>query len=182
MEAIIKTVLFYSFSSAAVISAVFVVVKKNPVTSAMNLIVTFFSISGIYVIINSQFIAVMQVLVYAGAITVLILFVIMLLNLHPSDIQQKNNIVPRALLAVFMVTLMALSLVTIVLYGQFSGDKGGITSQVLSEKGSVQIIARSMFSKYLLPFELVSLLLTVAIIGVVILSRGGLKDKKEGGR
>ncbi len=179
MESLIKPVLFYSFSAAAVISALLVIIKRNPVTSAMSLVVTFFSISGIYVLLNSQFIAIMQVLVYAGAIMVLILFVIMLLNLRFSDLSLKNRMVTKAALIIAVVFVMAVSLVTIVSYGKLSGESGGITSKVISENGSVQIIARSMFSKYLLPFELVSLLITVAVIGVVILSKSGPAVNKE---
>jgi NADH-quinone oxidoreductase subunit J len=181
MEPLIKTALFYSFSAAAVVSALFVILKKNPVTSAINLVVTFFSISGIYVLLNSEFIAIMQVLVYAGAIMVLILFVIMLLNLRPSDISLKHKAVSKAVFIIFTVILMGVSLIAIIYYGKSGGESGGITSAVISETGSVQIIARAMFSQYLLQFELVSLLITVAIIGVVILSRGGLPEKKDGG-
>ena len=70
------------FAATAVVAAILVIVKKNPVSSAMSLVVAFFCLSGIYVLLNSQFIAVLQVLVYAGAIMVLIIFVIMLLNLR----------------------------------------------------------------------------------------------------
>jgi NADH-quinone oxidoreductase subunit J len=179
MESMIKTILFYSFASAAVISAMFVIIKRNPVTSGMNLVVTFFSISGIYILLNSQFIAIMQVLVYAGAIMVLILFVIMLLNLRPDDIKLSNRVVSKALAVIFIVFIMALSLISIISTGNFSGVKGGLSSEVIAETGSVQLVARAMFSKYLLPFELVSLLITVAVIGAVILSRSGLSEKKE---
>ncbi len=179
MESLIKPVLFYSLSAAAVISALLVIIKKNPVASAMNLVVTFFSISGIFVLLNSQFIAIMQVLVYAGAIMVLILFVIMLLNLRTSDIIKKNRMVTKSALIIAVVFIMTASLVIIVFYGEFSGESGGITAKVISDNGSVQIIARSMFSKFLLPFELVSALITIAVIGVVILSKGGPLGKKE---
>jgi len=180
MESSITSVLFYFFSAAALISAAFVVIKSNPVVSAMNLIVVFLSISGIYILLNSQFIAIMQVLVYAGAIMVLILFVIMLLNLRPAEISLKNKTVPKALLVVLFVTVMAVSIIIVIISGRFSGTSGGITDRIISETGSVQIIARAMFSEYLLPFELVSLLITIAIIGVVILSRSGAPGRKEG--
>ncbi|HNX24166.1 MAG TPA: NADH-quinone oxidoreductase subunit J [Spirochaetota bacterium] len=181
MESQITAVLFYGFSSAAVISALLVITKKNPVTSAISLVVTFFSISAIYILLNSQFIAIMQVLIYAGAIMVLIIFVIMLLNLRPADIELKNRTVSKAVLVILIVFIMALSLVAIVSFGRFSGDKGGITPEIIAETGSVQLIARAMFSKYLLPFELVSLLITIAIIGVVILSRSGPGKENDGG-
>lgn len=182
MESMIKTILFYGFSSVAVISAIFVIIKKNPVASGISLVVTFFSISGIYVLLNSQFIAIMQVLVYAGAIMVLILFVIMLLNLRPADIKLSSRTVSKAALIFFIILIMCISLITVVSAGRFSGAKGGITPEIISESGSVQIIARAMFSKYLLPFELVSLLITVAIIGAVVLSRSGLPVKKGNGK
>lgn len=179
MESMIKTVLFYGFASAAVISALLVVANRNPVTSAINLVVTFFCISGIYVLLNSQFIAIMQVLVYAGAIMVLILFVIMLLNLRTSDIQKKNRNIFRTVTVLIFVFIMAASLMAIVTGGKFSGINGDITNEVISASGSVRIIARAMFSQYLLPFELVSLLITIAIIGVVVLSRSGLAGKSK---
>ena len=178
MESAIITVLFYSFSAVAVISALFVILKKNPVSSAMNLVVTFFSISGIYVLLNAEFIAIMQVLVYAGAIMVLILFVIMLLNLRPSDIHLTNKTVSKAVLIILFTFTMAIALTAIIYSGQFSGVSGGITSDVVSGTGDAQIIARAMFSEFILPFELVSLLITIAIIGAVILSRGGMPENK----
>ena len=181
MESTVKTVIFYIFSITSVISAVFVIIKRNPVTSAINLVVTFFSISGIYVLLNSQFIAIMQVLVYAGAIMVLILFVIMLLNLRLTEMRLNSRTILKAALTIMAVSFMAASLVTIVYYGQFSGAGGGITSDVIAETGSARIIARAMFSQYLLPFELVSLLITIGITGVVILSRSGLPENKEEG-
>jgi NADH-quinone oxidoreductase subunit J len=112
---------------------------------------------------------------------VLILFVIMLLNLRPSDISVKQKAVSKAVFIIFTVMLMGASLIAIIYYGESGGGSGEITSAAISETGSVQIIARAMFSQYLLPFELVSLLITVAIIGVVILSRGGLPEKRDGG-
>lgn len=178
MEQVIKTVIFYSFSLIAVISALFVILKKNPVASAVNLVVTFFSISVIYVLLNSEFIAIMQVLVYAGAIMVLIIFVIMLLNLRPTEIGMTNRMVSKAVIITFLVMIMAILLCVIIYYGVPGGISGGITPEVISKEGSVQIIARAMFSEFLLPFELVSLLITIAIIGTVILSRGGIQEKR----
>lgn len=180
MESEVRTIIFYIFAASAVVSAIFVVTKRNPVASAMNLVVTFFSISVIYILLNSQFIAVMQVLVYTGAIMVLILFVIMLLNLRASEFRMTGAVVSRGAAVVILVAVMAALLIVIIYSGHAGDVKGGITPAVISETGSVQIIARAMFSDYLLPFELVSLLITAAIIGAVVLSHGGIKEKIKG--
>lgn len=177
MESIIKLLLFYAFAAAAVVSAVMVVVKKNPVSSAMSLVVTFFSLSGIYVLLNSQFIAVMQVLVYAGAIMVLIIFVIMLLNLRASALGLYNKTASKAAVIIIFVLAMFVSLVAIVVTGQMSDVSGMFNNAHINRAGGVQVIARAMFSDFLLPFELTSLLITVAIIGAVVMSRGAAKKQ-----
>ncbi len=180
MESLIKPAAFYFFSAVAVVTAIMVIVKRNPVTSGINLVLTFCSISAIYVLLNSQFIAVIQVLVYAGAIMVLIIFVIMLLNLRPVEsIMDKSTGVRIAAIFVF-VTALGVSLAAILTSGGISGRSGGITDEFLAKTGTIQVISRSLFSEYLLPFELTSLLLTVAIIGVVILAKGMKVRKKTG--
>ena len=163
------------FSATAIVAAILVIVKKNPVASAMSLVVAFFCLSGIYVLLNSQFIAVMQVLVYAGAIMVLIIFVIMLLNLRISALGQYNKTATKAAVIIVFVLAMTASLIAIVSAGQVSGVIGIYGNDHINRTGGVQVIARAMFSEFLLPFELTSLLITVAIIGAVVMSRGGSK-------
>ena len=177
MEAIIKAILFYTFAATGVVAAVLVIVKKNPVASAMSLVVTFFCLSGIYVLLNSQFLAVMQVLVYAGAIMVLIIFVIMLLNLRASALGLYNKTASKAAVIIIFVLAMSVSLMAIVSTGQMSNAGGMFSNDYVNRTGGVQIIARAMFSDFLLPFELTSLLITVAIIGAVVMSRGAAKKQ-----
>ncbi len=176
---LIQSISFYVFAAAAVITAILVVVKNNPVASAMSLVGTFFSLAAIYVILNSEFIAVMQVLVYAGAIMVLVIFVIMLLNLRPSQVGRYGKAAPKAIAALVFAALLLIGLVSILSVGKVTGIKGQATAKVLSNQGTIQVISQSLFSEYLLPFELTSLLLTVAIVGVVILAKGmGLRRSK----
>ena len=179
MESLIKPIAFYLFSAGAVVSGILVVVKKNPVASAMNLVVAFCSLAGIYVLLNSQFIAIMQILVYAGAIMVLIVFVIMLLNLRMTTASIYKKSALKVFVIVTFVLLMSFSLFGIIISGQISGVNGGISNARLAETGTIQLISRSMFSEYLLPFELTSLLLTVAIIGAVVLAKGMVLKKKN---
>lgn len=178
MESLIKPIAFYIFAAVAVVSAILVVMKKNPIASAMNLVVTFFCLAGLYVLLNSQFIAIMQVLVYAGAIMMLIVFVIMLLNLRQGIAKPVNKPAFKVFIVVIFALLMFISLAGILTSGQVSGVSGGITNAKLAEVGTIQLISRSMFSEYLLPFELTSLLLTVAIIGAVVLAKGMLAREK----
>jgi len=176
---IIKPVVFYVFAAIAVISALMVVILRNPLYSASTLVLTFFAIAGIYVLLGSEVIAVFQVLVYAGAIMVLVIFVIMFLNLRPGLFKIKPKHVFRSALAVIFTLIIFLSTLfflakSLQTYMKFA-QKGSITPEIIETQGSFQIFSLSLFTEHLLPFELTSLLLTVAIIGVVVLIRGMTK-------
>jgi len=175
----IKPVVFYTFAATAVLSAIMVIVSKNPLYSAVNLVLTFFSIAGIYVLMGAEVIAVFQILVYAGAIMVLVIFVIMFLNLRPSLFKiQFKHVFRSGLAVVFMTALFAIiaSLFSkgVGVYMEHA-QKGEITQAAIDAEGGFQLFSRALFTEFLLPFELTSLLLTVAIIGVVVLIRGMIK-------
>jgi NADH-quinone oxidoreductase subunit J len=182
---LIKPLVFYTFAAVAVISAIMVVVLKNPLYSAVMLVLTFFSIAGIYVLMGSEVIAVFQVLVYAGAIMVLVIFVIMFLNLRPSGLKIQFKHVIRSGLAVVFMLILLISTISLFTKGvsfyMAKAKKGDITETVLETQGAFQLFSKSLFTEYLLPFELTSLLLTVAIIGVVVLIRGMTKQKEKKG-
>jgi len=169
---LIKAVSFYIFSALAIISALMVILKNNPMSGAMSLVGTFFSLAAIYVLLNSEFIAVMQILVYAGAIMVLVIFVIMLLNLRPSRVVLYGKAAPKAFVGLVFGAILAIGLVAVISMGSITGGKGDITASALSRFGAIQLISQTLFTEYLLAFELTSLLLTVAIVGVVILAKG----------
>jgi NADH-quinone oxidoreductase subunit J len=164
---------FYFFGVVAIASALAFVTRKSPVAAALWLVTTMFSLSAEYVLLDAQFIGVMQVLVYAGAIMVVFLFVIMLLNLgHPSEIADARGKWP-----VMVAVLIGLALLAEVMTISRSGVAvrfavpQGFNAEQFGTYGAVGTIARPLFNEYLLAFELTSVLLLVAIAGAVVLGR-----------
>jgi NADH-quinone oxidoreductase subunit J len=179
-------VVFYVFAAVAVISAALCILQKNPVAAALWLVSTMFSLAAIYVLLNAQFIAAIQVLVYAGAIMVLFLFVIMLLNLGHTESDIRGPSTVAATLVI--VGLLGLELFALLRYSprqlasEFSQGPsyadpatvfvaGQITQQESAARGVVGAVAAPLFQTYLIPFEITSLLLLVAIIGAVVLAK-----------
>lgn len=155
---------FYFLSFLAVLSALMVVFSKNPVHSVLYLIITFFSIAGHYVLLNAQFLAAVHVIVYAGAIMVLFLYVIMLLNLNEETEPHKSNIVKIA------ATICGGSLL-VILIGSLKGAESMVATASDSSIGLVSNLGKVMFSEFLLPFEVTSLLLLAAMVGAVMLAK-----------
>jgi NADH-quinone oxidoreductase subunit J len=166
----VETILFLILATATAVTALLVILQRNPVTSAIFLILTFFSLAGIYLLLFAEFIAVIQVLVYAGAIMVLFLFVIMLLN--PD--QERKFLVRNRLqkvLAVFL-SFVLLGLIAMVFQAAFfEGTRGLFPPEKVAALGNTQIVARLLFTDFLLPFEITSVLLLVAIIGAIVLAK-----------
>src|SRR4051812_1565480 len=179
-------VVFYIFAVAAIISATLCILQRNPVSAALWLVSTMFSLAAIYVLLNAQFIAAIQVLVYAGAIMVLFLFVIMLLNLGHAESDLRGPSTVAATLVI--VGLLAIELVTLIQYTpkQIADElsqwpaftnpatvfvAGQITQQESAARGVVGAVAAPLFQVYLIPFEITSILLLVAIIGAVVLAK-----------
>lgn len=164
---------FYLFGIIAIASALLFVTRRSPVAAAMWLVTTLFSLAALYVMLDAHFIGAIQVIVYAGAIMVVFLFVIMLLNLgHPSELADARGIgwkvaaglVGLALLAqVFALTRARLP-ETLTL-------PPGAVAQDVARQGAIAPIARTLFTEYLLAFELTSILLLAAIVGAVVLAR-----------
>jgi len=170
--------LFYIFAAAAVISAVLVIVRRDAVSSALSLLVTLFSLAGIYILLNAQFVAAVQVLVYAGAIMVLFLFVIMLLNMRTGEEAAWPQ--PRGRVWKTLGVLLALAL-TFIMYLSYravtlTGATGQVTDELVSREGNTEVIASALFTDYLFPFELASILLLAAMIGAVALARRDGRD------
>jgi NADH-quinone oxidoreductase subunit J len=156
--------LFYFLSFVAIFSALLVVFSKSPVYSVLYLIVTFFAIAGHYVLLNAEFLAVVHVIVYTGAIMVLFLSVIMLLNLNHETEPHKSNVLKIAA-AICAGCLM------IVFVGSLKGSELLQKSAQVHDVGSVKLLGRVLFSDFLLPFEIASVLLLAAMIGAVMLSK-----------
>ncbi len=169
-----ESILFNIFAVLAVLSALLVVVNplsRSPVTSAMFLVTTMISISGLFVLLNAYFLAAVQILVYAGAVMVLFLFVIMLL-----DVQETTR---RKLRIVSLV--MGFAAVG-ALFGVYKSSVEATFEDVKAVDevvvGSTEALARGLFSKdngFILPFEIVSILLLVAMIGAILLSKKELR-------
>ena len=164
--------LWWVLASVAIGGALGTVTRKNPIASLMFLVLSFFAMAGIYVLLNAHFIAAAQVIVYAGAIMVLFLFVIMLLNLghdYRSDLRGGAWIV---------AAFVAAGLVGYSIFRGVSGpdaivQRGGeqAINASLQELGAVGAIADPLFRDFLLAFELTSILLLVAIVGAVVLAK-----------
>ena len=164
--------LFYFLSFVAVLSAMMVVFSKNPVYSVLYLIITFFSIAGHYVLMKAEFLAVVHIIVYAGAIMVLFLYVIMLLNLNQDTEPHKSNILKAA-------AAICSGLLLVVLVGALKGAETLTKPQADAEGiGEVKNLGKILFTDFLLPFEIASVLLLSAMLGVVMLGKSEKKANK----
>ena len=166
----VETILFIILSAATAVTALLVILQRNPVKSAIFLILTFFSLAGIYLLLYAEFIAIIQILVYAGAIMVLFLFVIMLLNL-----EQERRILARdwlqKVLGIFL-GLVLLGQIAVVFQATFlEGARGAFPPEKVAALGNTEVVARLLFTDFLLPFEITSVLLLVAIIGAIVLAK-----------
>jgi NADH-quinone oxidoreductase subunit J len=159
-------VLFWFLSVLALFSAIMVVVSKNPVHSVLWLIAVFFAISGHYILLNAQFLAIVNLIVYAGAIMVLFLFVIMLMNLNSDTEPQKNKwlkiagvIAGGALLLVFVAALKNADL------------KSQIAQVNNGDIGLIHNLGIALFNDYVVPFEISSVLFLSAMVGAVVIGK-----------
>jgi NADH-quinone oxidoreductase subunit J len=163
---------FWIFGVIAMGSALLCITRKNPVASALWLVVTLFALAALFVLLDAQFIAVLQILVYAGAIMVLFLFVIMLLNLGrpgPSDIRGPAGLLTAVVLAGALLLLLK-PITGTALPASIQLPPG--TVQALQEhQGIIGSVANPLFDAYLIPFEIASVLLLAAIVGAVVLAK-----------
>jgi NADH-quinone oxidoreductase subunit J len=160
---------FFAFALIAVAAAMGVVILRSPVYNALCLAVVFVSLAGLYVMLSAPFLAAAQVMIYAGAILILFVFVIMLLS--PGIDKGSGALSHQQPLAVVfgvsLVGLLGLALTTAVLPASLGSD----TPERIAQIGSVQAVGASLFTDFLLPFEITSLLLLVAIVGVIVLAK-----------
>lgn len=172
----LEQILFFTLAVVAIVSALGVIFNRNVVHSALFLLVNFGTLAFLYFMLNAQFLGVAQILVYAGAIVVLFLFVVMLIG---ADLGEKVD----SWLSGQNILLMILGLVLLVVLGasvfQISvlGDSGQMTTEAISEFGQTQVIASVLFTQYTLPFQLVAVILTVGVIGVVWLAQHQQRQK-----
>jgi NADH-quinone oxidoreductase subunit J len=159
-----ELVTFFVFAVPMLLAAAGVVMARNPVYAAMNLVATFFFMAGIYVLLVAHLIAFMQILVYAGAVMVLFLFVIMLLSVHEDFGESK----PRAMQ--WLGAAGALGIFALLVAAVWN-VAGGDLRHLPADFGTVKAVGTVLYTQYLLPFEATSLLLLVAIVGAVVIAK-----------
>ena len=160
--------LFWVFAALALLCGALVILSRNPVASAMFLVLTIASLAGLFVLLNAFFLAAIQILVYAGAVMVLFLFVIMLLDLK---VEQRRKIKAFGLIG----GLVSVGAIIAIFLKTLFSTKPGAGLAAPTAVGDTTQLGKLLFSEYLLPFEIVSVLLLVAMVGVILLSKKDLK-------
>jgi NADH-quinone oxidoreductase subunit J len=163
--------LFILLAVLAIASALAMVINKNVVNSALFLVINMVSLAGIYLLLNAQFLAVIQILVYAGAIMVLFLFVIMLLN-----VEDEEKLFDKFRVKYFLAFILGAAVV-----GQIFYSIAGITDMLpeissnMAEIGTIEAAGDVLYTKYLLPFEMTAILLTAAVVGALMVAQYKIK-------
>ncbi|MDX1671376.1 MAG: NADH-quinone oxidoreductase subunit J [Balneolaceae bacterium] len=167
------TYVFIFLAVLAVAAALGVVISKNAVHSALFLVLNMVALAGVFLLLQAQFLAIIQILVYAGAIMVLFLFVIMLLNLD-----EESTLFTKFRVKYFVAFLLGVAVLSQILY-----SVGGLTdmlpeiSSEMSEVGTVEAIGDVMFTTYMLPFEMTAILLTAAVVGALVIAQQKIKPE-----
>jgi NADH-quinone oxidoreductase subunit J len=161
----ITTLLFILLSAMAVGSAIMMLLTKSPVKSILWLIIVFFAISGHYILLNAQFLAIVNIIVYAGAIMVLFLFVVMLMNLNSASEPARN----------YRLHIIGIvsggSLLLILLSALMKNNHEQLVQMKIGEQGLIGNLGKILFTNYVLPFEIASVLFLSAMIGAVIIGK-----------
>jgi NADH-quinone oxidoreductase subunit J len=169
-----KGIVFIASALIAIAASVLMATRRNPIHSALWMIVTFFAMAVIYLLLNAQFIAVAQVMVYAGAIMMLILFVIMLVHMEKGEEsgpgktrRSKTTKIVGALITVILFGEMLLG----VLFYRMTGQNGEYPAALVNGVGNVKTVGVLLYGQYLFPFEIASILLLVGIVGAVVIAK-----------
>lgn len=160
---------FSYFAGMIILLSVFVVTRKNPVHSILCMLVLFVHIAALYLFLNAEFLAAIQIIIYAGAILVLFLFVIMLLNLRREETERKFhkqwpvNIIIVGIFLIFIASILAK--ITVI------PEPGRYSVSFIQSEGSLRTVGKVLYTEYLLPFEIASVILLIAIVGAVVLAK-----------
>jgi NADH-quinone oxidoreductase subunit J len=177
-ERLMLPVLFLGFAALLVATSLMVILHKNPVTSALFLVLAFCSLAGIYLLLRAEFLGMVQIVVYAGAIMVLFLFVIMYLNLQ-HEVETGVQIAFRRGIGWLAGAGLVLCGATLLRRGWALGPANETVPGM--ESGNVAAIGKVLYSRYLFPFEITSILLLVAMVGVIVIARGKARAEADGG-
>ncbi len=166
----IELYFFFFFGLTAMVSGLAMILQRNLVYCVLLLIMVMVSLAGLFLMLNAQFVAIIQIVVYAGAIMVLFLFVIMLLN-----ISREENAGFRVQKPIAVVLLILLAIPTVSMILQATGDLGSLNSTPTGGFGigEVEYIGQILFTKYLLPVEIAGVLLLIGVVGAVVLTKRG---------
>jgi NADH-quinone oxidoreductase subunit J len=170
----VATFFFLYFAGIIVLTAVLVVALRNPVYSALSLLILFFHVAGLYVTLHAEFLAAVQIIVYAGAILVLYLFVVMLLNVKREERYHAQLPIAALLGATILTEVLLLTV-----HQSFApgGETPGLVRPAVEAlEGNTETIGEVLYSTYLFPFEVASLILLVAMIGAIILAKRDLGE------
>ena len=160
--------LFFFIALVAVASGVYFVFAKNPLYAILSLIVSFFSIAALYVLLNAQFLGIVQIIVYAGAIMVLFLYVLMMLNLNAKDESKKHNLLK-------FTGIISAGIIFVGMIGAYKGvAMTNATTNVDSQIGLTKNLGKLLFNEYVLPFELASILILAGIVSAVLIGKKDL--------
>ncbi len=160
-----EAVMFYTLAAVSLISAILVVSLRRPIHNVLFMIITMIGLAGLFILLHAEFIAMVQLVVYAGAIMVLFLFVIMLLNLDqlPLDLDQRSS---KAWMGIGLAVYLLIFLIPVAM--QFTSI--ATKPPAVPAQSNTELLAEALFTTYLLPFEVASVLLLAAMIGAVILA------------
>ena len=178
----LQLIFFYIFAVLSVGGALSVLLFRSPVYCAMALVGTFGFLSAIFILLNSEFVAAIQLLIYAGAIMVLFLFVIMLLNVRTDTPPGLTWSLPKVLGVAVSIGILSQMIGVINSPAAKIGPMDKYSPELLEEKGAVEVIGEILFTDYVLPFEIISVLLMVAVIGAVIIAKRHDTDSGEEGQ
>ncbi len=160
-------IFFAYFSVVSILAGVFTVALRNPVHCGLALLTLLLHVAGLFVLLNAEFLFAVQIIVYAGAILVLYLFVLMLLNLK-SDERYLHS---RYAIMLFAAVAVCAELLLLVVRSPFGGSKGDAPAEAILQNGASYAVGIKMFGEYLLPFEIVGIFLLGAIIGAIVLAK-----------
>lgn len=169
-----QLLMFYFFGFGAVASALLMVTSKRPVRAAMSLIATMSCLAGLYVLLDAHLIAALQLIVYAGAVMVLFLFVIMLLNIEEKEGRLAGNTIAWQFVAMMVVATIFIAIANLVKVD----PSLSATGEGANLFGTTRAVGKMLFTEYMLPFEIASVLLLAAIVGAVILAKRRIDDSK----
>ncbi len=167
----IDWIVFVAGAALAIFGALGVILVKNPVHSALLLVMTLFGVAVLFVTLEAHFIAVVQVIVYAGAIVVLFLFVIMLLGVDRTTDELRTETLKGQRPAALIVGALALVELILVSRINFSVGRPSLAGSLVDDQSNVEQLGRSVFTQYLFAFEITSVLLVIAVVGAVLLAR-----------